>query len=256
MGERQGKLVWHEVMTPDPKKAIDFYTKLIGWTVTEFPSPSGEPYWVLNNGKDGVAGVMKMPKGVQAPPHWMLYVLSENVDADHAKALKLGAQSHVKPTDIPTVGRFAVMMDPQGAAFAMLQPESPEYRKDEPAKVGEFSWHELTSDDAKAGLDFYQQLFGWEKRDGMDMGPMGTYQLWSRKGNAFDLGGMMNRAKDMPPSSRTNYIKVKSVDDSAPKLKELGGKVMVGPMDVPGGDRVLIGTDNGGAIFALHSSKG
>ena len=255
MAARQGKLVWHELMTPDPMKGVDFYTKLIGWTMTPFPSPSGEPYYVLNNNGQGVAGVMKMPPGVQAPPHWMLYILSENVDADFAKALQLGAKTHVKPQDIPTVGRFAVLMDPQGAAFAMLQPESPENRDDAPAKVGEFSWHELASDDAKAGFEFYGKLFGWEKRDAHDMGPMGLYQLWSRKGTGFDLGGMMNRVEGMPPSSWTNYIRVKSVDESAKQVKALGGTVIREPMDVPGGDRILIGTDSTGAVFALHSTK-
>jgi len=256
MGERQGRIVWHELLTPDPQRSIDFYTKLTGWTMAQFPSPSGEPYYILS-GSDGqgVAGVMKMPPDAQGPSCWMMYLLSENIDADVAKAQKAGAQVWVKPTDIPTVGRFGVLSDPQGAMFAMMQPESPVYIPDQPAKLGEFSWHELTTDDAKAGFDFYHSLFGWEKRSAHDLGPMGTYQEWSRPGTGFPLGGMMNRSQGMPPSSWTNYITVKSVDDSAKQLAELGGKVMVGPMDVPGGDRVLIATDTTGAIFALHSSQ-
>src|SRR5262249_35674774 len=153
----------------------------------------------------------------------------------------------------PTVGRFAVLADPQGAMFAILQPEGDTYVEDKPAKVGEFSWHELCSDDAKKGCEFYQALFGWEKREAMDMGPMGVYQERSRPGVQHLLGGMMNRVDGMPPSSWNCYIRVQSVDDTIKQVVPLGGQVVRQPMDVPGGDRIAICLDPTGAAFYLHS---
>src|SRR3954463_5323902 len=117
MGVKQGKIVWHELLTTDPHQAIAFYTKLIGWTMTEFPSPT-EPYYVLNNGSTGVGGAMRTPAGAQSPPPWRRHGPRENAGDTHAKAKARGAKTYVPPTDIPTVGRFAVMADPQGVTFA------------------------------------------------------------------------------------------------------------------------------------------
>ncbi len=250
--KRQGRIVWHELLTKDKKKALEFYPKLVGWTVTEFPGP--DPYHMWTNKGENLGGTMQMPKEAgPAPSHWLMYMCVDDADASAAQAIKLGGKQYVKPTDIPTVGRFAVLADPQGAMFAILQPASDRYIEDKPPRIGEFSWAELTSDDAKAGFRFYQAMFRWEARQSMDMGPMGTYQLFSRPGVAHDLGGMMNRTPDMPPSFWNPYIKVKSVDELADKVKALGGKVEKGPMDVPDGGRIMICTDNTGAIFSLHS---
>lgn len=252
--KRHGRIVWHELLTKDKKKALEFYPKLVGWTVTEFPGP--EPYHMWANKGENLGGTMQMPKDAgPAPSHWLMYMCVDACDASVAQATKLGGKVFVKPTDIPTVGRFAVLADPQGAMFAILQPAGDTYIEDKPAQVGEFSWHELTSDDAKAGFTFYQAMFGWEARAAMDMGPMGTYQLWSRPGVKHDLGGMMNRTPDMPPTFWNCYIKVPSVDGLVARVGQLGGKVEKGPMDVPEEGRIAICTDPTGAIFSIHSDK-
>jgi uncharacterized protein len=252
MAERQGKIVWHEILTNDVKKVTDFYSKLLGWTVTEFPG--AEPYYVLNNKGVGVAGAMTPPGKEKISPHWLLYLYAENADETVAKAKSLGAKVWVPPTDIPNVGRFAVMADPQGATFSVLQPSRSEYEPEKEAQVGEFGWEELMTSDWKAALKFYSALFGWEAREAHDMGPVGTYQLWSRPGVKFDLGGMFNRDPDMPPPAWVSYIRVPSVDDAAREIPKLGGKVMREPMDVPGGSRIVIGSDPTGAMFALLQS--
>jgi hypothetical protein len=252
--KRQGRIVWHELLTHDKKKALAFYPKLVGWSVTEFPGP--QPYHMWTNNGENLGGTMQMPAdSAGAPSHWLMYMCTENADETVATATKLGPKVFVKPTDIPTVGRFAVLADPQGAMFATLQPATDAYKEDTPPAIGEFSWHELTTDDWQAAFTFYQTLFGWEAREAMDMGPMGKYQMWSRAGVKHDLGGIMNRTPDMPPSFWNCYIRVPSVDQSAPQVIQSGGQVMKPPMDVPGGDRIAICTDPTGAIFSLHSSK-
>src|SRR5262249_28402476 len=110
-----GRFVWYEYLAKDSKKAIAFYTDVIGWQT----QPFGDEYvmWVGSQGPLG--GVMTLPAEAAqmgAPPHWMAHVQVQNVDATAALAKKLGGRVYKEPTDIPTVGRFAVLADPQGAS--------------------------------------------------------------------------------------------------------------------------------------------
>jgi predicted enzyme related to lactoylglutathione lyase len=119
----------------------------------------------------------------------------------------------------------------------------------------EFSWHELATTDHSAAFEFYQALFGWNKTESMDMGPMGIYQMYGR--GEMTLGGMFNKSEDMPgPSAWLLYIEVEDVDHTARKVQELGGKILNGPMEVPGGGRIAQCMDPQGAAFAIHSADG
>jgi predicted enzyme related to lactoylglutathione lyase len=118
--------------------------------------------------------------------------------------------------------------------------------------VGEISWHELTTTDHAKAYDFYQKLFGWEKTSAMDMWEMGEYQMYGR--GEETLGGMWTKPADLPmPPNWLYYIRVANVDDAAERIKTLGGQVLNGPMDVPGGDRIAQCMDPQGAAFAVHS---
>ena len=125
----------------------------------------------------------------------MAHVEVENVDATAALAKKLGARVHKEPEDIPTVGRFAVLGDPQGAIVAIFKPNEPMTAHD-PSKAGEFCWNELLTSDNVAAFDFYSQLFGWKVFQDMDMGPMGMYRVFGL--GERQLGGMMNLPKGAP----------------------------------------------------------
>ena len=200
---------------------------------------------------------MQLPAEAQeagAPSHWLAYTAVADVDATVAEAQGLGASVYVPGTDIPGAGRFAVLADPQGATFAVYtssEPPPPEA----PAVVGQFSWHELMSGDYEAGFDFYSQLFGWEKQDAMDMSEGNMYQMYSRPGS-FPLGGMYNKPADWPgpPAAWLFYISVDDVRTAVEKVQELGGQLLNGPMEVPGGDLVAQCLDPQGGAFALHSS--
>ncbi len=125
----------------------------------------------------------------------------------------------------------------------------------EPPKKGNFSWHELTTSDSVAAFDFYSKIFGWEKTSEFDMGaPMGIYQMYGQGGEPY--GGMMTRTPEMPPPNWLCYIMVDDAKAAAERIKSGGGKVLVGPMQVPGesGDWVAIATDPQGAATAVHSA--
>jgi predicted enzyme related to lactoylglutathione lyase len=250
-----GRFYWYDLITTDVEAAKSFYTKLMGWGTMAFETP-GEPYTMWMNGEAPIGGVGKLPEDARkagAPPYWISYVLVPNVDDTLKQAQKLGGKVVVPGTDIPTVGRFGIISDPQGvqiAVFTTAQP-SPEA----PAQAGNFSWNELATSDPVAAFTFHQQLFDWEKTEAMDMGEIGVYQMFKRKGGDFPLGGIFKRPAEMPVSAWCYYAMVKDVNPSVSEVKKLGGQILNGPMEVPGGDLIAQCLDPQGAAFALHSKK-
>jgi hypothetical protein len=245
----RGRFVWHDLMTTDPGKAEQFYTKVCGWGTELWKSPTPYTMWTAKGGPIG--GVMPLPNA-GAPPHWLAYISCPNVDETVQQAESLGAEAFVKPKDIPEVGRFAILADPQGAVFSAFSPSNPP-RPEEDPKVGEFSWHELATTDYDAGFRFYQALFGWEKREDHDMGPMGVYRLFGRNGK--EIGGMFNKPAEMAsvPPHWLPYIMVDAASAVVERVKANGGQVLNGPMEVPGGTWIVQCLDPQGAAFAVHS---
>jgi hypothetical protein len=253
-----GRFCWHELMTTDPKAAEGFYGKVVGWGTQPFAAAG--PYTLWTKGEHGVGGLMELPaeaKAGGAPPNWMQYVAVEDADATVKQAAALGARVEVPPTAIPGTGRFAVLSDPAGAHFAILQPADPAAGSPEaPPEMLEVSWRELATTDREGAMVFYQALFGWEKQNANDMGaPIGVYQEFGRPG--MPLGGIYTKPADMPfPPFWLMYVKVPDLEASLAAVKEGGGTVLVGPMEIPGGDRVAQCLDPQGAAFALHQTKG
>lgn len=117
-----GSLVWAELMTNDVQAAAAFYAGLFGWERETMPMSSGE-YTVFKSGGKPAGGMMAItPEMGPMPPSWMVYFAVADCASTVARAGKLGAQIYVPPTPIPEVGTFATLGDPQGAAFAILQP--------------------------------------------------------------------------------------------------------------------------------------
>ena len=111
-----GTLGWTELLTNDTAAAEKFYTQLFGWKAKVSPE-----YTEFSVGSTPDAGMMKLdPKWGDVPPHWMPYFQVNDCDATAAKAAADGGQIHVPPSDIPNVGRFAMLADPQGATFAVI----------------------------------------------------------------------------------------------------------------------------------------
>jgi predicted enzyme related to lactoylglutathione lyase len=241
-------------MTTDPEAAVAFYKELIGWGTTQWEE--GEmPYEMWTVGESAIGGVMALPpeaKEAGAPPHWMAYVSAPDTDATTAEAVAKGAEVLVPAMDIPTVGRFSVIRDPQGAVLALFTPAGDAPGHEGPAEVGEFSWHELAATDQAQAFPFYQGLFGWEAMETLDVGAMGSYQVFGRAG--LPLGGMFNKGDAIPgPPFWLFYIRVDDVAAAVARVEALGGQVLNGPMEVPGGDTVAQCCDPQGAAFALHS---
>jgi predicted enzyme related to lactoylglutathione lyase len=114
---------WNELYTSDAKKAGDFYSNLFGWSREPMQTPTGE-YTIFKKGDAQAAGMMQISKEMEAmPPHWMVYFAVDDSDRTVEKAKGMGARVMVPPTDIPNIGRFAILNDPQGADFAVIRLE-------------------------------------------------------------------------------------------------------------------------------------
>jgi uncharacterized protein len=118
--QQQGAFSWCELMTTDTTTAKEFYSRLFGWGIVERPV-SGMMYHVLKVGDRDVGGLMAMPPDAPAmPPSWGVYVTVDDVDAAAKLVEDLGGKVKYPPTDIPDVGRFALIQDPQGAVLSII----------------------------------------------------------------------------------------------------------------------------------------
>lgn len=250
-----GRFVWYDLITTDQPAAKSFYNQLVGWGTR--PWEGGEmPYTMWIAGDEPIGGIMDLPKEASdagAPPHWLAYVAVADVEAACERATELGGAVLHQPTEIKRVGCFAILQDPQGAAFAVYTSENLSTDPPEPPGLGQFSWHELATSDLESGSEFYAALFGWETQEDMDMGDGWMYRIYGQPGS-FPLGGMFTKPAEMPgPPMWLYYISVPSVADAVERIRQLGGQVLNGPMDVPGGDTIAQCVDPQGAVFALHS---
>lgn len=244
-----GAFVWYDLATTDPAAAATFYASVIGWT----PEPVlDKSYTVFKTGTAFMAGLMQMPQHLQAagvPNHWSGYVHVDDVDAMLAKAIAAGATLRYGPEELPDVGRFAIIGDPDGAVFYLFTPTG-QGEPPPPMTPGSIGWRELHAHDHDAAFGFYAGLFGWERGRAIEMGPMGTYQLFAYDG--LDRGGMMNAQPGMRPQWLF-YFAVAGIETAAERVKSAGGTIVFGPVEVPGGAWTLNCRDPQGAYFALVS---
>jgi predicted enzyme related to lactoylglutathione lyase len=118
--KQHGAFSWCELMTTDADAAKAFYTKLFGWDTEDMSMP-GMTYTVVKAGGKGIGGIMTIPKEAQGmPPKWGPYVTVDDVDQTARTAEQLGAKLRMPPQDIPDVGRFCVIEDPQGAVICAI----------------------------------------------------------------------------------------------------------------------------------------
>lgn len=251
-----GQNVWYELMTDDAKAAKGFYSEVIGWKTQDWEGGDPDrPYSMWIVGERPVGGLMVLPeeaKEVGAPPHWLAYTNVDDVDATANRTEKLGGRTLQPGFDIPEVGRIAILSDPQGAVFAVLKPAGEMHGGDQD-KAGEFSWAELNTTDYEGAWSFYSALFGWEHRSSMDMGSAGTYFMFHDPGQVTK-GGMSNAAQQMgAPPHWLYYVNVADVATAAECVERLGGAVLNGPMEIPGGDTIAQCRDPQGALFAIYS---
>ena len=256
----EGSFIWYELMTPDPAAAKRFYDSVVtGWNIGTEPVAPGTEYRMIGRSDGGNAGgVLTLTDAMisgGARPIWLGYLHAQDVDAKVEAIQAAGGTVTMAAWDQPGVGRLAMVTDPSGAPFYLMDPTPPD--GDPNAKSDVFSvdqpqhvrWNELWSGDPAGAVDFYQRHFGWKQEGDMDMGALGKYQFVQHDG--VMIGAIMPRMPDVPASMWNFYIGVEDIDRAAEAVKAGGGQVFNGPMEIPGGEYALNGSDPQGALFGL-----
>ena len=252
-GAHHGAWVWYELMTTDMAAAAAFYGDVVGWQARD--SGLGDmDYTLFGDGARDVCGLMAMPAEARANgarPSWVGYIAVDDVDRTATEISGKGGAVHRQPAEIPGIGRFAVVADPQGAPFVIFRSETPLPPPAPRAAIGGCGWRELMAVDLDQAFAFYADLFGWTKADAIDMGPMGPYQLFAR--DDVPIGGMMRKPAQLPTPPWRYYFQVDGLEAAVARIKAGGGTIVSGPHEVPGDDWVVHATDPQGVSFALVS---
>ncbi len=243
-------------MTTDMKAAKAFYAKVMGWESRDASAP-GMPYTLFTVGEETVCGLTDLQQEARragAVPKWIGYVGVNDVDAVAVQVKRLGGAIYVPPTTVPDISRFSVVADPQQATFVLFKLLKPGERKPaDPNAAGRVGWHELLADNWERAFPFYTALFGWQRADA-DSEAASTYQQFSAEGQT--IGGMYNKPASVPMPFWLYYFNTNDVDAAAKRVTAGGGRILEGPIGVPGGSRVARCVDPQGAMFALTRKRG
>jgi uncharacterized protein len=256
MSTAHGSFVWYDLMTTDTAAAQTFYRNVLGWSAQDAGMPDMS-YTILSAGEIPLGGLMALPEEARnagARPGWLGYVAVDDVDASAARAKQAGGAVHRAPADIPGVGRFAVIADPQGAVLTLFKGSVEQGPSAAPGSPGHVGWRELLATDWEPAFDFYSELFGWTKAEPFDMGPMGVYQLFATGG--VTIGGMMTKPDSVPAPFWLYYFAVEGIDAATTRVQANGGQLLNGPHEVPGGVWIVQFLDPQGAMFALVGPRG
>lgn len=244
-----GRIVWHDLMSTDPKASLAFFTELVGWRTQEVDMGPMGKYTMFFVGEKDVGGLMPLETSHGVPSHFVAYVHVDDINAALERAQRLGGKVAVPPTPIPDVGTFAVLIDPLGGVTSPMTLTNPKPEDNAIPKQGMFCWEELMSADPEASATFYSEVYGYSV-EAMDMGPVGTYRILKR-GDAMD-GGIMKSPPEMSGATHwMTYIAVDDVDAMSARAEKLGGKVLNPPMDVPNIGRMAVIQDPAGTVFSL-----
>src|SRR5690606_4400035 len=182
-----------------------------------------------------------------ARPGWMAYFHVEDVDASVARAQELGASVHMPPMTMEGVGRMAMLADPQGAPFYVMDPVPPPGQPDaqsdvfEPNTPGHCWWNELETTDEPAATAFYGELFGWSAESSMPMGDKGDYRFVEHEGKG--LGAVNPWMPDWMPVSWLPYFGAADIDAARAAAEANGATIRHEIHEVPGGDFIFTATD-------------
>ena len=254
MTNTHGRFAWYELLTTDMEAARTFYADVVGWG-TQDASVPGNPYTFFRIGQTPVSGMMNLPEEVKrrgGSQCWIGYVTVNDVDAGVARVRQLGGSIYLAPTDVPGVSRVAVVTDPQRTTIALVKwltpPEPPPSAE---GKLGRVGWHELLATDGAKALPFYNTLFGWQN-GGTETGEGRDYQLVSVGGQTF--GGMFTKPPMVKLPFWLFYFGVGDIDAAAERVKVCGGRILEGPLEVPGA-WIARCEDPQGAMFALMGPR-
>ncbi|MFJ3927742.1 VOC family protein [Streptomyces sp. NPDC090022] len=248
-----GTPCWVDLMVPDQQAAIDFYCDLFGWQGQVGPAETGG-YAVCSLKGKPVAGIMAAmnPDGSvpdpMPPSVWTTYLATDDVDATLTSIGDEGGKVVMPAMDVTTIGRMAVVADPQGAVFGLWQ--AGEFTGagivNEPGAV---IWNELSTSDTDAAGGFYRKVLPITPAPAEMEGAEGYTEL---KVGGRGVAGMMNLDKVPPgtPPHWLTYFQVDDVDSVSDAAVRAGGNLLQPPFDMVAG-RMAVLSDPQGGVFAI-----
>jgi predicted enzyme related to lactoylglutathione lyase len=245
-----GAPCWIDLTTSDVARAQDFYGTVFGWT---FESAGPEYGGYVNAASDGhpVAGVMAANPALQMPDSWTTYFHTADVNAAVSAVQAAGGIECLAPMEVPAKGFMAMALAPAGAAFGLWQPL--EHRGFEViGEAGAPVWHQLTTRDFRAAVDFYREVFGWRTGPVTDAA---EFRYTTADFNDQSLLRVVDGAAFLPegvPSTWVVFLGAEDVDKTLRVITDNGGAVLRGAQDTPHG-RLASAADPTGAVFNLSS---
>lgn len=255
MSNSHGHFVWYELLTTNAEAARAFYRGVMGWQMQD-SGMTDRSYTILSVGDVPMAGLMPLPLQALADgarPAWAGYIAVDDVDLYVTRVEQAGGSIHRAAEDIPGVGRFALVGDPQGAVFVLFKGMGDAPTPPALGTPGHVGWNELSAGEWRGAFAFYAELFNWTAGDTVDMGDMGLYQLFAVDG--IPVGGMMTKPESLPHPMWLYYFNVDDIDSAAKRVTQEAGQVLQGPHQVPGGSWIVVCLDPQGAMFALVGPK-
>jgi predicted enzyme related to lactoylglutathione lyase len=253
LSDRHGRFAWYELLTTDMAAAQAFYGHVVGWQAKE--AAAAFPYTFFCAGPAEVGGLMELPpdgRRMGATPRFVGYIAVDDIDGVVERLRGLGGSVLVPPTD-SNIGRIAIVADPQSATFGLVgglkRAAAAAWPEPEPGQVG---WHELLAADGQKAFAFYSELFGWQPAARED-DRLDSYLLVSAGGRT--IGGMFTKLSRAPVPFWLYYIEVADIAVAVARVKEGGGRVVQGPMELLGGSWIARCIDPQGAMFSLQGKS-
>ncbi len=251
MEPKVGSFCWLELGTSDRNAAKKFYSNLLGWTAEDMPMGPDMTYTIFRTGGNDVCGAYELMKdqvAAHVPPHFMPYIKVESADASAARAVQLGAQQMVAPSDIPNVGRFAVILDPTGAHISIFQPGQHRGLQNF-GDVGSLCWEDLNSSNPEKAAKFYADWLGWTFETGKD-----GYRHILNGSKENMIGGIAPQMHAPPgtPSHWLSYFHVSDCKAAAAKASQLGASTIMSATLMGDVGTIAVLADPQGAVFALY----
>lgn len=240
--KHEGQVIWRDLVTNQPEKVQSFYHDLFGW---EFESIS-EDYSLIRYQGVAIGGMATLPSD-NISSYWMPVLSSDNLEQTLEKATKYGGKVLIDTTNLKGRGDIAVIRDPQGAVFSVLDTVSGDPMPT-PMVSGSWMWQEVWSNEQDQSQGFYQQLANYtaKEKEFTDV----SYRYLSIDDKA--AFGVVQTPNDEVPNTWVNYIKVDDVNQTLSTLKALGGDVLMEPTPEVRNGTVALVRDPSGAGFVLQ----
>jgi len=242
-----GQIVWRDLITPDPKKAADFYKKVFGWT-SENTGSESDPYWIFKSNGKRVGGMIEMPDAKSnAGGEWISYVSVASVEQAASKTRTAGGSVLRDPVEMEGRGMVALLSDPQKAVFAVIKSNGGDPTVKE-ANNNEWLWSELWANNPETSGQFYGNLLG-AKIDEKTIDER-TYRIIDK--DSRRCAGIIQHPVEDKRSHWLQYIRVSDIKTTLQNAKDEGATVLIEPDEKIRKGSVAVLLDPTGAPFAIQ----